>query len=141
MANPAFEKAWDSHRSQAFSFMEKVCAIGPRFMGTEGERKVRDFIRHHFQAQGLHDLKAEEMEYLGYRCDSAALSVTAPETVSIPCEGIGLSAITPEGGIEAPLVYSLVIASVGSHTALRRNPRCQIPLDGDVSRMIVSMSC
>ncbi len=106
MTESAFENAWDSHKTMAFSYMEKVCAIGPRFMGTEGERKVREFIRHHFQAQGLHDLKAEKMEYLGYRCDSAALSVTAPESVSIPCEGIGLSAITPEGGIEAPLVYA-----------------------------------
>ena len=106
MANPAFEKAWGSHQSQAFSFMEKVCAIGPRFMGSDGEREVREFIRGQFQAQGLHDLKAEEMEYLGYRCDSVVLSVTAPESFSIPCEGIGLSALTPEGGVEASVVYA-----------------------------------
>ncbi len=106
MGNPDFEKAWGSHQSRAFSFMEKVCAIGPRFMGSEGERKVREFIRGQFEAQGLHDLKTEEMEYLGYRCDSVALSVTAPESFSIPCEGIGLSALTPEGGVEAPVVYA-----------------------------------
>ncbi len=85
--------------------MEKVCAIGPRFMGSEGEREVREFIRGQFEAQGVHDLKTEEMEYLGYRCDSVSLSVTAPESISIPCEGIGLSALTPEGGVEAPVVY------------------------------------
>jgi aminopeptidase YwaD len=46
------------------------------------------------------------MEYLGYRCERAALRVTAPEAFSVPCEGIALSALTPEGGTEAPLVYA-----------------------------------
>ncbi|MFQ5914406.1 MAG: M28 family peptidase, partial [Nitrospinota bacterium] len=84
----------------------------------------REFIRRHFQLQGLHDVKAEEMEYLGYRCDSATLSVTTPQSFSIPCEGLGLSALTPDGGVEAPVVYAEEGAKEDYDDLARRGHSC-----------------
>lgn len=106
MVDPRFEKAWASYPSRAFHLMEEVCALGPRFMGTDGERKVRQLIRHSFGAQGLPRVHAESLEYLGFHCDGASLRVTSPQPFPIPCEWIGQSALTPPGGIEAEVVYA-----------------------------------
>jgi hypothetical protein len=107
MASAAFEKAWASHTSRAFTLMEEICAVGPRFMGTDGEKKVRPLILRRMRDQGGRDVRAEAIEYLGYRCDEAALDVTTPRPIPVPCEGIVLSAFTPHpGGFEAPLAYA-----------------------------------
>lgn len=106
MTDSAFNEAWASHTFRASDFMEAICALGHRFMGSEGERKVREYLLRELHNQGLEECEAEAMDYLGYRTERAAIRVVFPEDLSIPCDDLGLSGLTPEGGTEAELVYA-----------------------------------
>lgn len=106
MTNSFFDEAWASHTFKAPDFMENICDFGPRFMGSDGEQKVREYLLNEFKNQKLEECEAEDMNYLGYQMERVTLRVISPEALSIPCDDLGLSGFTAKGGTEAELVYA-----------------------------------
>jgi hypothetical protein len=96
--------------------VEALAALGPRFAGTEGETRARDFLAAELTAAGL-DVVAEEFSHLAYEPEGSscteieptataslaptATGATTPDA-SLPCAGLQATAA---GGVEAEVVY------------------------------------
>jgi aminopeptidase YwaD len=97
--------------------VEALAALGPRFAGTEGERRARDFIESELRAAG-HEVATEDFTHLAYEPEAATLTVdpadlsdatpaaslppAAPTDASLPCAGLQATA---SGVVEAEAVY------------------------------------
>jgi aminopeptidase YwaD len=91
----------DDHR--AYALLKR---LGPaRLGGSERETAAARVLVQEVSALGL-DAAEETLPVQTVSDMSARLVVLEPYQVEIPCEAIGLSGQTPEGGLEAPLVYA-----------------------------------
>jgi hypothetical protein len=77
--------------------VRRLCGVGPRFVGTEGERTARSLIKDEFMAAGLHQVREEPVHTLAYRPGSASLKVV-PSAVELPAMGLQFSAVSSAEG-------------------------------------------
>lgn len=78
-----------------------VCRLGPRFVGTDGERAAREFIEREFIAAGLDAVRVEPVTVLAYRPEAAACMLI-PSGQSLACSGLQFTA---SGTVEAEAVW------------------------------------
>jgi hypothetical protein len=78
--------------------VEALAAMGPRFAGTEGEARARDWLGGELREAGL-EVSLEEFTHLAYEPGGASCSAPGAE---LPC--VGLQA-TASGVVEAEAVY------------------------------------
>ena len=83
-----------------FTIIQKICSIGPRWMGTEGAARAVKFITSEFKNSGL-NVEHQAFRYLSYSPGKASLVVKGQ---SLACEPIALSQSTT-AVLTAPLVY------------------------------------
>lgn len=80
--------------------VERLAALGPRFAGTEGESRARDFLAAELRATGL-EVAIEEFTHLAYEpADSSCIVLDSGDEVH--CAGLQATAA---GAIEAEVVY------------------------------------
>lgn len=81
---------------------ELVEGYGPRFGGSEQERRAAAFIEERFREAGADDAWCEEFECVGWERKVTELRATAPREESFECIALPNC---PPGKVEAPLVY------------------------------------
>jgi aminopeptidase YwaD len=81
--------------------VEALAALGPRFAGTEGEARARDFLAGELRAAGF-EVATEEFTHLAYEPEAASLIVDPTPSASLPCAGLQTTA---SGVVEAEAVY------------------------------------
>jgi Iap family predicted aminopeptidase len=79
----------------------RVCAVGSRFVGGEGERAARELIVDEFREAGLSEVRSEPFEVPGYRGEASACEVV-PGGPLLPSTGLQFTA---GGTVEAEAVY------------------------------------
>ncbi len=79
--------------------------IGSRMAGTQGEVAARDFLVETLRRYGLENVRAEAFPHRAWTPVRETLAVTAPVAREIPCRCGGLSPSTPEGGVEAEVLF------------------------------------
>ncbi|TRD10497.1 M20/M25/M40 family metallo-hydrolase [Erythrobacter insulae] len=107
----------------AWDFVEGITTeVGPRQAGTEAEARARDWAMVWLNANGFDNVANEPFEMDTWvPGDVHRASVTAPYMQNLVVQPLGNSAATPEGGIEAQVVYfptldDLIAAPEGSLT-------------------------
>jgi len=83
------------------AIIEEICSFGPRWMGSEGAAKARDFILDQFRINGLTP-SLQPFKYLSYTPGQTVLLV---EGHKLACEPIALSRSTA-ASVNAPLVFA-----------------------------------
>jgi hypothetical protein len=91
-----------------------LCQVGPRFLGTSGERAAGTLIADWMKAAGLADVRAEPVPALGYRPRHASC-VVHPADTELPAAGLQFSA---SGTASGPGVYVGELRSVEEAHAL-----------------------
>ncbi|MCS7104425.1 MAG: M28 family peptidase [Thermofilaceae archaeon] len=79
-------------------------ASEPRFTGSEGEAKAREFIVRELKNLG-YDVKLEPFKVKVYQVKHVSLEVLEPRIGSVECTGVGFSGETGEDGVEGDLFY------------------------------------
>ncbi len=79
--------------------------IGSRLAGSENEIRARDFLVDALSRYGLNDVHVEEFQHRAWTPVKEQLTVTAPVEREIACRCGGLSPSTPDGGIQARVVF------------------------------------
>jgi Peptidase family M28 len=82
-----------------------LCRIGPRFVGTPGERAAGMLIEREFRAAGLAAVRVEPVPVLAYRPQAAACHIVG-QPDALPCSGLQF---TSGGEVEAEAVYNATI--------------------------------
>ncbi len=80
--------------------VEALAALGPRFAGTEGEARARDFLLAELTAAGL-EVATEEFTHLAYVPGESSCAVVG-DGASLRCAGLQMTAA---GAVEAEVVY------------------------------------
>jgi hypothetical protein len=80
--------------------LARVCAIGPRFVGTEGERRARRLIEQEFVAAGLERVRLEPVSVLAYQPDGES-HLSIGDEPKLPVTGLQF---TRSGSVEAEAV-------------------------------------
>jgi len=80
--------------------VETISALGPRFAGTEGEARAREFLVGQMAAAGL-EVVAEEFGHLAYEPGESSCAVVEDDA-SLHCAGLQMTAA---GAVEAEVVY------------------------------------
>lgn len=81
--------------------VDALCGIGNRFVGSDGERRAREWILGQFRDAGLANVRVEEFPVLGYRGESSSIEVLG-EGLSFRTTGLQFSA---SATVEAEAVY------------------------------------
>jgi hypothetical protein len=81
--------------------VERLAAIGPRFAGTTGEERGREFVRAELEAAGVAAVREEPFEHLAYRPGGASCRVVGTE---FDLTSAGLQS-TAAGTVEAEAIY------------------------------------
>ncbi len=72
--------------TEAMDNLVTLCdQFGSRFGGTEGERQAAEFFQAKMRAYGLQNVRAEPVDYIGWRRGEARLEVVSPIQKTIPC--------------------------------------------------------
>lgn len=104
--------------SDAYKFLSGLTTeVGPRFAGTEGDRRGVDWARARLEAMGLEAVRAESVEVPRWERGMAAGRILEPFPQSVVVAALGGSVATPVGGTLAEVV------EVGSLEALAELPR------------------
>jgi Zn-dependent M28 family amino/carboxypeptidase len=80
--------------------LSDLCSMGPRWPGTEGEKKALDYITGYLQGLDVPYFK-EEFNYTSFSVEKAELRVVE-EPIKIECQALGYSG---SGTVEGELVY------------------------------------
>jgi Iap family predicted aminopeptidase len=80
--------------------VEALAALGPRFAGTEGEARAREFLTRELAATGL-EVAAEEFVHLAYEPGESSCAILDGEA-SLPSAGLQMTAAGP---VEAEVIY------------------------------------
>jgi hypothetical protein len=78
--------------------------FGNRFMGTESERKTKDYLLTLFKQYGLENVHAEPYKYIGWKRGTTKVEMTSPVTRELWNLALPHSASTSAGGLEAEVV-------------------------------------
>lgn len=107
----------------AWDFVEGITTeVGPRQAGTEAEARAREWAMAWLNANGFANVASEPFEMDTWvPGDIHRASVTAPFVQTLVVQPLGNSAATPQGGIEAEIVFfrtldELIAAPEGSLT-------------------------
>lgn len=76
-----------------------------REAGTEGEHQAADYIANYFESLGL-EVERQQFEIILFKDLGSELVMTQPEVKEFETQTFMYSPSTPEGGIEAELVYA-----------------------------------
>lgn len=79
-----------------------VDRFGPRFAGTEQERRAADYIRDRFARLGVDRAETEPFTCAGWTRKDTRLHVVAPAAKELPCIALPFC---PPGEVEGPLVF------------------------------------
>jgi aminopeptidase YwaD len=79
-----------------------ICAIGPRWQGTQGEKDILAFLERYLTHELSVEVIKDRFQYLGYRVKSAELKTGEKPEVEIACQGLAYSASKE---VEGELVY------------------------------------
>jgi len=82
--------------------VQHLAALGPRFCGTEGERRCRLELLERFAAAGLTGVEEQEFEYLAYLPNGGRCHVAAGGGLDLPAVGLQSTAA---GCVRAEAVY------------------------------------
>jgi aminopeptidase YwaD len=77
----------------------EICSLGPRWQGSEGERKVLNYLEDFLRARIGVEFRKEEFEYLGFRPRISDLVIEETPPRKIDCQPLaysGLNAVTGE---------------------------------------------
>ncbi len=80
--------------------VERLAALGPRFAGTEGEARAREFIAAELRAAG-HEVRTEDFTHLAYEPGEGNCTILG-DAASPPCAGLQATA---SGLVLAEAVY------------------------------------
>jgi peptidase M28-like protein len=106
--------------------VRRLCAVGPRFVGTEGERLARLLIADELAAAGLEHVREEPVPALAYRPADASLIVLASR-VEVPVAGLQFTAAASASG---PGVY---LGELRSEDQVRELEARGVALQGTVA--------
>jgi aminopeptidase YwaD len=81
---------------------ELVDRFGPRFGGTEQERRAAEYIRDRFAQIGVDRADTETFTCAGWTRKETRLTVVAPASQDIPCIALPFC---PPGEVEGPLIF------------------------------------
>ena len=70
--------------------VQRIAALGPRFCGSEGERRARSLLSAQFAAAGLRSVRQEPVEVLGY--DPGEAGCRTVSGAALPCTGLQYTA-------------------------------------------------
>ncbi|MEA2377585.1 MAG: aminopeptidase YwaD [Thermoleophilaceae bacterium] len=79
-----------------------LCALGNRYVGTDGERAAREHIRSELEGTGAVDVRVEEFEVLGYQPNTGTCVVGDVADGDLPAVGLQFTAL---GELDAQAVY------------------------------------
>ncbi|MFW5660021.1 MAG: M28 family peptidase [Oceanicaulis sp.] len=110
----------------AYELTERLTTeIGPRLAGTPHEARARDWAVNELEALGFENVRVEDFPldlWTRGRSIYEEVAITAPFPQPLYATSLGGAAATPEGGLEAEVVffdsYDAFIASDPSETAL-----------------------
>jgi hypothetical protein len=92
---------------EMFRWVEHQAGFGPRRAGSPGGRTNEDFLAAQLQAFGLENVRKEPIPVTYQQADHTLLLVGAGDDLApMAAFAIPYAAFTPEGGIEAPLVFA-----------------------------------
>lgn len=107
--------------SDAYKFLSALTTeIGPRFAGTEADRRAVEWARARLAAMGLEAVRAESVEVPRWERGRATGSIVEPFAQSVVLAALGGSVGTPPGGILAAVI------EVASLEALAELPRSAV---------------
>jgi hypothetical protein len=78
--------------------------FGNRFMGTESERKTKDYLLTLFKQYGLENVHAEPYKYIGWKRGKCIVEMIHPVKRELWSAALPHSASTSSGGIEARVI-------------------------------------
>lgn len=114
------------NREAVERLIRDICAIGNRYVGTEGERIARTFVEESFARAGLRNVRCESVDILNYEPRRAECAIVG-RTESLRCVGMQYTA---NATVEARAVYLGRPASVEAlETICQELP----PLSGKVA--------
>lgn len=87
---------------EAYRFLTNLAH--ERFVGTEGEKESREYIRNTMEGFG-YEVKYEGFTVKTFEILRNEFHVLEPWSEEIECKGVGFSGSTPEEGVIAPLSY------------------------------------
>lgn len=91
---------------RAYDHVEHLSVeIGPRVIGTEGDKQAADYIRSHFESLGL-EVREQPFEVQTGSLLAHKLEILEPALGEIPSRPVLLSPDTPEEGLTGELVFA-----------------------------------
>lgn len=105
--------------------VEMVDRFGHRFTGSEGLERAIDWIMEEMRADGLDNVRGEEVEVPIWIRGEESAELLRPRVQSLPMLGLGRSIGTPPEGITAPV---LVVSDFDELTARAAEARGKIVL-------------
>lgn len=117
LAAPELEEAADialASDTVAWDFVEGVTTeVGPRQAGTEAETRGRAWAMEWLRQHGFENVADEPFEMDTWvPGDTARAQVTSPFPQELVVQPLGNSAATPEGGLEAEVVFFRTVAEL-----------------------------
>jgi hypothetical protein len=92
--------------TQGYDITESLTTeVGPRLAGTEAEARARDWAVAKFEDIGLENVRIEPFTIPGWERGAETAEITAPFPQALSITSLGYSVATPQGGIEADVVY------------------------------------
>jgi Zn-dependent M28 family amino/carboxypeptidase len=76
----------------------EICSLGPRWQGSEGERKILNYLEGVLLGRMGVGCKKEEFEYLGFNAQMADLVLEGPTPTKVDCQLLAYSALEPATG-------------------------------------------
>ncbi len=91
--------------SRAWDFLSRLTTeVGPRFAGTDGDRRAVAWAQEALRELGFANVRAEEVTVPRWVRSTARGAITSPWPQPVALVALGGSVGTPEGGLEAEVV-------------------------------------
>jgi len=114
-------EAADAQDRMAYDIAESLVAeVGPRFAGTEGDRKAVEWALQKLNVLGFENVRAEPVTVPRWQRGTIKVELTAPAARTLDAVALGGSVATPLEGIEA------VIVPVATVEALEQVPAAKV---------------
>jgi hypothetical protein len=89
-------------KSRTYGALSDIFHIGPRWAGTDGESKAKQYIYDKFTSNGLKNVHLEEFEYLNYMPLSSEIKIISPQSRTLVSESLAYSS---NGSAEGDLIF------------------------------------
>jgi aminopeptidase YwaD len=91
-------------RTKLWADLNTLCSFGGRFAGSESELRARQYLKEKLAAMTGEPAKIHKVPYHGWRRESWALKLLAPNPLTLHAHPLVRSPSTPPDGIEAEVV-------------------------------------